>query len=298
MHITDSYSLLHYTCRLIGIAPYETKTINNQKIVCKNKLYMKCTKIIYLYYLLFVCYNMQFVIQDIKRLTNIFSAIFYVVEICIGHINFLSAPIIFLYYLNLLCEIQNRLNKLFVILISEKNVKMKNLSKVNTFLCSLNVIFLILIFFCNVIDVGKHFSINSFFQNVLLGIIHVPVELIKYLPSLNYFALANVLKEIYSEINQIIKFKRKDLEISIIRNIDDFLKDTFQDINSVFSISILLGTLNAFLTSVGGTVLLITERGNILTLDFTVWVFYYMFYLITIIQITSLLAAEVSKNFY
>lgn len=295
MHIINSYVMIYRFSQFLGVAPYSVKIIKGQKILCESKFYNICAKIIYLYYVLFGVYNLQFVLRDLFLLKNLWSIIFYSLEIFTAYINFLSTPIIFLKYSKHICIIQNRLNELFTSLISEKNEKIKGLKNTNYLLFGFNIIFIVIIFFSNWIDFTKRDLEKSFLKNLFDASIHVPVILMMKLPSLHYVALANVIRLIYFDLNKYIRSGLGWLEIRNVRNIENILKDIFEDVNFVFSFTIFIGIFQTFAGCVSMTVLLITERSTIFTLDFLAWIISYVYYFVIITCSTSLVAEEVRK---
>lgn len=298
MHIIDNYSVIYYVSRIFGAAQFELKTINNVKIVRKSKFLTNYTKLLYLYYVLFVSSNSLFNSRELYILKNVLSKIFYILELCVHTAYIFVAPILYLKHTNLLCSIQNRLNQLFTNIVSDKNKKLKHLQYFNNFFLLLNVATPFLGYFCNVIELAKNWTTTYSFVNMLIGFIRIPIGLMTNLASVQYIALANIIRAIYSEINKNLSSKTGKLEISFVKSIDDCLKDIFDDINSAFSVHIWFKVSGCFLTSVNGIVLLITERDNVLTLDFIVLVIYFVCYMIIIIKTVSLLAAEVRKSFF
>lgn len=293
MHVTDSYLLLYYILRTIGAAPYKIKIVKNVKVVCESKFYLKYSKIIYFVITLVTMYDIPFNISDLSRLKNKISIIFNIIDLFIGRICIYAPSIIILHNSKLLCNIQNNLNELFAGIVSEKNEKLKNLRNINNFFLMCDMTVLILVFFCNFMDKNKNFPKESFFHNFCFVAFHSITHLVKFIPAIQYFALVNIIRCIYSNISNTIHLRPAEVSIKNIRIIDDTLKDIFYDINSVFSNIILLVIVRAFMLFVNGTVLLITQAGNILTLDFIVWIIYLIFYLGAIIKITLLTSAEV-----
>lgn len=294
MHVAESYSTLHYTSRLLGIAPFKIKKKNNKKIVCQSKFYANYTKIIYLIYIAFTCYRIKFATHDLYRLRNAWSIIFFILEFFVANILVLSTPIIFLKYSERLCNIQNLLNELFIFLTRERSKKLKESNKINKLFIFINILVAISLFLCKIFDFKNTWTFHYYLENILNATIEIPVWLMIRLPLFYYFALVNIIRYNYSSINKDIKFKLKEVEIKNIRNIEIILKDIFDDITSVFSFHVLVTILQAFLSCVCGIVLLITERENVVTLDFIVLIIHFIFCLTVSIKITSLVSSEVS----